>query len=555
MKYIRRVLVQIFVMAAILTVMCVCVFFDEYFTISSIAESFNTESLAFTNGYEVNGDWFSSTDNDPQIGVFVPDKTINNITLEFAQPYQKTESVPVEVFYIPNGATDYVKNDVTAAVIKGKHYISIDIPDGVYRVIRIDVGQKAGIKFKLDNITINKNKYEYLTGEAILKVVLTFLMMLIISGLFQICWLNREKIKMDNGRKLADKHYQFINILKILSIFMIVLFHFRATGLVKGVFTTELFRVKVEYLNIHIATLGVSLFFLISGTTLMISNYSKFSVKAFYKRRIIRLFLPFYVTYVAYYILLKLTEPGKLIFNGIIPKYSILWTVLGMDGYLSTCGIATFHLGSIGEWFLGVIILLYIMFPFFRKMFIKNKHLTMLIMTVLYVTVVLKYHGKVVPWQSIWIKMYDFLVGMYMALNIKNLEKHRKKVMAGCIFILAIWLCSPVSIPIPLVISILIFSLAVYLLFFELEPIFILIPQKGKRLINWISSLTFEIFLAHHAIIYYIDDRIKVNSSLQIWGLIFLELIIIMLFAIILKQFIKLCYASAELIMKRLKNV
>ena len=64
---------------------------------------------------------------------------------------------------------------------------------------------------------------------------------------------------------------------------------------------------------------------------------------------------------------------------------------MGIDEYLSANGIGTFSLG-VGEWFLGCIILCYLVYPFLYRAHKKNKVLTFVIMTTYYIAFNLNYH-------------------------------------------------------------------------------------------------------------------------------------------------------------------
>lgn len=65
-----------------------------------------------------------------------------------------------------------------------------------------------------------------------------------------------------------------------------------------------------------------------------------------------------------------------------IPKWRFVLTLIGMDGYLSEYGSGFYVLG---EWFLGFIVLFYIIFPLLRYLLKKNELVMWIIVLALYV--------------------------------------------------------------------------------------------------------------------------------------------------------------------------
>lgn len=61
----------------------------------------------------------------------------------------------------------------------------------------------------------------------------------------------------------------------------------------------------------------------------------------------------------------------------------IFFSILGIDGYIANWGVQTFFL--VGEWFLGYIIIIYIIFPILRKGVNEYPLLLAIITAVLYI--------------------------------------------------------------------------------------------------------------------------------------------------------------------------
>lgn len=117
-------------------------------------------------------------------------------------------------------------------------------------------------------------------------------------------------------------------------------------------------------------TIGVSLFFILSGAALMWSTHDGFRIREFYRRRCYAIFPVFYTTYI-FFILAYVILVQKTPFRGIHPL-TFLLTLMGMDGFF-LYKIPNYYL--IGEWFLGCIIIYYIFFPIIRYLFKRNASL------------------------------------------------------------------------------------------------------------------------------------------------------------------------------------
>ena len=106
---------------------------------------------------------------------------------------------------------------------------------------------------------------------------------------------------------------------------------------------------------------------------------------------ILRILIPFYILYIVYFLfLLFQSHSVHNIFPEGIPAWRIVFTFLGMDSWVSMHGISTFSL-TIGEWFLGCLILLYLIFPLLRFFMIKSEKFFFIIATGIYLIVLFHY--------------------------------------------------------------------------------------------------------------------------------------------------------------------
>lgn len=163
---------------------------------------------------------------------------------------------------------------------------------------------------------------------------------------------------------LTKDRKKYIDIIRAFSVCLIFLYHFDITRL--GASTPLVYR----FANGNWGNVGVFLFFMISGNCLMYKYEEKFELREFLKNRLGKIILPFWMCYG----LVFLFNFWKTRTFPEIPIYKFVLTLIGMDGYFSY-KTETFYL--VGEWFLGCILLLYLIFPLTRWCVKKNLPVTL----------------------------------------------------------------------------------------------------------------------------------------------------------------------------------
>ena len=97
---------------------------------------------------------------------------------------------------------------------------------------------------------------------------------------------------MQNSKNVK---YRAMNWMRVMAFLFIIVYHFMVELEQKGNYSFDNSLVYYSNSNLHIAIIGVSLFFMISGAGLMLSSMRKWEIKDFYKRRFTKLLIPFYV--------------------------------------------------------------------------------------------------------------------------------------------------------------------------------------------------------------------------------------------------------------------
>jgi len=280
-----------------------------------------------------------------------------------------------------------------------------------------------------------------------------------------------------------------LDFIRLVSLFLIILFHYNIQVISSGKAYAVIGWVNSR--NIDMGQLGVGIFTILSGYSLMMSAQKKdFSILEFYKRRLVRIFPSFYIAYVISLIMVIIIN-GGITFQA--HPLAFILTLIGFDGYFNY-KITTFYL--VGEWFLGAIISLYILFPILRKTILKLNHLSMLFFILIsyfnhkfYSTIY-----EIDEWCNIFSLLVLFCYGIYA-----NLYSSHANVFFNIIILI---ICLPFIIY-PVIDYIIIFKFAFCISLFSLTLIILnVLPSflKPSFIIN-IAGSGFQIFLVHHIII------------------------------------------------------
>ena len=163
--------------------------------------------------------------------------------------------------------------------------------------------------------------------------------------------INIKPIKDGNDKKAKKDKISSIIFIRACSSLGIVIFHY--CGHSKGYFYF-----LYNTANSDFGFMFVTSFFCISGFVLYY-NYPKIkNIKSFYFKRWKSIFPPYYICYTYFFLKISFSN-HKLFFEGQWTK--LFLTIIGLDGYLSY-RFKTYYL--VGEWFLGAIIIIYLIYPF-----------------------------------------------------------------------------------------------------------------------------------------------------------------------------------------------
>ena len=350
--------------------------------------------------------------------------------------------------------------------------------------------------------------------------------------------------------------YEFMSVLRLLSLMGVVYYHTLVTLYLQGIRQKDTIEAMYANVNMNFPAIGVGLFLMLSGGGLMMSSKKKadFSVKDFYKGRFLRILIPFYISYIVYSIYLFLIGFEFPVYfeslTGVKPSpLCFIFTLLGMDGYLSIFNIPTFTL-MLGEWFLGCLIPMYIVFPLLRKCIMKNRNLTLIIATIYYIIALATY--RYMPWAEVpsynnfTIKIYDFILGMFL---VEVMDRIPKWTAAIGVALLGFYLLYPAKLPIDMTPSIVILAVGTFFIFLALEGLFKKMPHFMK-VVNVLSAYSYTYFLFHHIVIgqacIYANKHGDLSSNKNLLLLFLAQILITSAVAVLVKVLSDLVYKAVK---------
>ncbi|MCM1324608.1 MAG: acyltransferase family protein [Acetobacter sp.] len=263
---------------------------------------------------------------------------------------------------------------------------------------------------------------------------------------------------------------------------------------------------------------GVALFFILSGAVLIARYRDDFNFKEFYAKRFIRICVPQWIGFIGAFLLCFVVNKNIINFDwrGMVISFlglnytSLSWAELGIR-----------VMWIIGEWFTAVIIIVYLLFPFLRFLFIKHRisgSIFILFMGLLN----LKF--QILSYANGWFSFSNGIMYFWLGMlfdEYKGLFYSKKLLLCLLMFLNGFIIYNPEDIIgikyIPCFIS----SLLVFPLLYQI--------RFSTRFTQYICKYNYELYLIHHRIyIILIPALLKAKSNdLQIiLAFVFLTLIV-----------------------------
>ncbi len=290
------------------------------------------------------------------------------------------------------------------------------------------------------------------------------------------------------GRKAKEESFDFIRAVSTIGI---VLFHNSFNYIEYSIGGNPF--VFQKYGNGDWGGLFVAVFFMLSGAVLWYNYEDRLNVGEFYVKRWLAIFPMFYVAWAVQYCR-NAHKFGTWLWGG--PRKQFLMTFFGMDGYFMHRGLNYYCLG---EWFLGAIILLYVMFPLLRILY-KNKNLrilTTILIAVFYTLNLYRDWFIISDGKNLLTCLMDFWIGMIL-VTYKERLKNLPAVILSFVLMVVVMIA---PVPIKEVMCSTLTGASMFILLMNAAA-FVQKYKLPQKFIKMISKYSFAIFLVHHVILY-----------------------------------------------------
>ena len=321
----------------------------------------------------------------------------------------------------------------------------------------------------------------------------------------------------------------WLNTVRVFAAFTVILSHYLLLEQI------EISHEKIYWALAGIGHIGVILFFAVSGYLASNSLSRSKSILEFYRRKLIRIIVPFVVAYVVLgvvFILLGIVEPPlaqRSPFYNVIyvggNYFGILFSIFPVEVNL----IKYFNLPScfvgelfssyfVGEWFIGTIIYMYLIAPLLDKILRYNFFLAMilsLIISWVAFDYLFKFElaGKIFSaWLTFIVRVPEFLMGMIMFNCRDSILKNRTKInlcVCSLIFLFFVFLFPLTNIQDPIYLRIcahhpldFTFSLPMIYLFFTFAEWLNLKFSVPLEKFNSFSDISYMSMLIQHIVIF-----------------------------------------------------
>lgn len=287
---------------------------------------------------------------------------------------------------------------------------------------------------------------------------------------------------------MKDKSY---NAIRALGIVLICIWHFNTVCVENG-YTLPIALFWNKSGTIQAGGVGVVLFFALSGA-LLIQKYKEnhFKTTSFIKKRLARIYIPHCVAYVIAFLICRVLYPSWYRVSNNILGFFI--SLFGMD-FWGELFYTKFNIQSywlVGEWFTAVIVILYLLFPLLRCLYIRFLIRTSIILGLIFI---LNLQLQIFTFGNGWFSITNGIMAFWLGMLLSDIKFHlnRKTCVISCIMLLLFMIVNPAVIMGNDYLPTFLFGM---LFFFVLLHI-----NYSNKAIEYLCKYNFEIYLVHHRI-------------------------------------------------------
>ena len=312
----------------------------------------------------------------------------------------------------------------------------------------------------------------------------------------------------------------YLDLIRAVAALLIVLTHFNAHLREHGggyILTFEPF-------GIYVGALGVSLFLIISGAALTFTYRRPIDLKRFYWKRFRSIYPMFWTAWVLGTLAFFLATNGRL--PNAAPAKSFILTVLGIDGLAQAFYFRTMYL--LGEWFLGFILLYYLVFPVLLWAIDRFPVITGVVLLAAYAATVLimqRYFPGYPSAMVLTTRLPELAFGSYFVLYVRRV--HWATVIPAAA-VLAVSAMLPEKIPEDVGTTIV--GISAFLILVVVGRYVAIQPVRA--LVSLIAKYSYPIFLVHHVVILLVIQKVDVYGFYPIQRYMLLAAECVIIFAL-----------------------
>lgn len=248
----------------------------------------------------------------------------------------------------------------------------------------------------------------------------------------------------------------------------------------------------------------VTIFFVLSGAMLYRNNQKIDSLGRFFYKRWKSLFPMFYIAFLGFY-LLNVVRLGSFFYAG-DPKLLLL-SLIGMDGYLAGV-IPNYYI--LGEWFLGAIIILYLLYPVVLWVFKRFDW----VLTILLIALFLFQAHTDIFFIDGFTNIISCLVSFEIGMLIMKYQLWENKIVVVLSFVGTV-IMACIKLPFNQSLASHILGICLFFVLFYAGKIMKVGPVR--KAVTIVSDLSYPIFLLQHLVIWHVLSRINPVTTWKVF--------------------------------------
>ncbi|MGN0346689.1 MAG: acyltransferase [Lachnospiraceae bacterium] len=316
------------------------------------------------------------------------------------------------------------------------------------------------------------------------------------------------------------EHITYPDVIRVVGCIIVTLYHFAFTLSQYGVQVPSPEKLY-SWNGFSLVAPVVKCFIMISGALLyMRYKDAEFCCRTYYKNRFMGIYPMFWLAYLIAFTIMFIRGKGLVTSLFSAPKWTFLFTILGTDGYIiSMPGFVDSNYYILGEWFLGVIIFCYAIFPAIRFLANKCKYIAPIISLTLLILLIQWKPYETNEDVSLVVNVFYFILGIFIWQMQQTIIEKKDRVPAlkavkPVLFFISLVLCvccffgyTPYKV-MPRAYALILVTVSLYFVLMGVGDFIDALSKWSffsafRDFLRFLAKYTFPFYLVHHVFIYY----------------------------------------------------